>query len=79
MKIVYGTHNKGKIEAMRRIIEKYKYDVEVFTPKEIGFDKEVIEDGKTFEENSAIKANAVKEFCNNNGMKDVIIIIEIRT
>lgn len=76
MRIVYGTHNKGKIEAMKRIIEKYKYDVEVFTPKEIGFDKEVIEDGKTFEENSAIKANAVKEFCNNNGMGDVIIVAD---
>ncbi len=76
MEIVYGTHNKAKIEAMNRILKKYKYDIRIITPNEIGFDKEIIENGKTFEENSEIKARAIKEFCDSNGIENIIIITD---
>ena len=42
----------------------------------MGFNKEIIEDGKTFEENSYIKAMAIKKFCDENGIKDKIIITD---
>jgi len=60
MKILYGTGNKGKIEAMKNIIKSHGFDAELYTIKDVGFDQEIIEDGETFEENSDIKANAIK-------------------
>ena len=76
MKILYGTGNKAKVEAMRNIIKSHGFDAELYTIKDIGFDKDVIEDGKTFEENSEIKANAIKEFCIENHINDKIIITD---
>ncbi len=76
MKILYGTGNKAKVEAMRKIISSHGFDAELFTIKDIGFNKEIIEDGTTFEENSAIKANAIREFCLENNITDKIIITD---
>ena len=76
MKILYGTTNKGKIEAVKKILKVHGYDAEIYTSKDIGFDKEIVEDGETFEENSEIKARAIKEFCDENGIKDKIIITD---
>ena len=76
MEILYGTHNKDKIEAMRLIIKAHNFDAKLYTPKDIGFDKEIVEDGKTFEENSKIKANAIKKYCKENNIKDKIIITD---
>ena len=70
MKIIYGTGNRGKLDAMRKIIKNHGFDAELYTIKDIGFDKEIIENGKTFEENSEIKAKALKEFCNQNKIID---------
>lgn len=76
MKILYGTGNKAKVEAMRKIIKSHGFDAELYTIKDIGFNKEVIEDGETFEENSEIKANAIKEFCIEKNINDKIIITD---
>ncbi len=76
MKIIYGTGNRGKLDAMRKIIKNHGFDAELYTIKDIGFDKEIIENGKTFEENSEIKAKAIKEFCNQNKIIDKIIITD---
>ena len=46
------------------------------TLKEIGFNEEIIEDGKTFEENSEIKARAIEKLCNKNNIKNKIIITD---
>ena len=59
MKILYGTGNKAKVEAMRKIIKNYGFDAELYTSKEVGFDQDVEETGTTFEENSEIKAMAI--------------------
>lgn len=76
MKILYGTGNKAKVEAMKNIIKAHGFDAKLYTIKDIGFDKEIIEDGKTFEENSEIKAMAIKKFCDENNIKDKIIITD---
>lgn len=76
MKILYGTGNKAKVEAMRKIIKSHGFDAELYTIKDIGYDQEVEENGTTFEENSEIKAIAIKEFCDKNNIKDKIIITD---
>ena len=76
MKILYGTGNKAKVDAMRKIIKVHGFDAELFTIKDIGFYQEVEENGTTFEENSEIKALAIKEFCDKNDIKDKIIITD---
>ena len=76
MKILYGTGNKAKVEAMKKIIKIHGFDAELFTIKDIGFDQDVEENGITFEENSEIKARAIKEFCDKNNINDKIIITD---
>ncbi len=76
MKILYGTGNQGKVNAMKNIIKSHGFDAELYTLKDIEFDKDIIEDGKTFEENSEIKANAIYEFCKENNINGKIIIAD---
>lgn len=76
MKILYGTGNKAKIEAMKIIINSHGYNADLSTLKDIGFNKEIIENGKTFEENSEIKANAIYKFCKENNIRDRIIVTD---
>lgn len=76
MEIIYGTSNAEKVVSMKKILNENKINAELYTLKDIGFDQEIIEDGTTFEENSAIKASAIKKFCNENGIKNKIIITD---
>lgn len=76
MKILYGTGNKDKIEAMKTIIKAHNFDAEIYTLKDIEFNEEIIENGKTFEENSEIKARTIQEFCRKNNILDKIIITD---
>ena len=76
MKILYGTGNRGKVENVKKIIKAHGFDAEIYTLKDINFTEEIIEDGKTFEENSLIKATAIKKFCVENGINDKIIITD---
>lgn len=73
MKIIYGTGNKSKVEAMKKILKEDNINAELVTLKDIGFNEEIIEDGKTFEENSEIKARAVQRFCNSNNIEGIIL------
>ena len=76
MNIIYGTSNKNKVIAMEKILKENNANFKLYTLKDIGFNKEIIEDGKTFEENSNIKATAIKEYCDGNNIKDKIIITD---
>ena len=76
MKILYGTGNKAKVEEMKKIIKVHGFDAELFTIKDVGFDQDVEENGTTFEENSEIKARAIKDFCDKNNIDDKIIITD---
>ena len=74
MKIIYGTTNNGKVNQVKEFFEATGVnDIEFLSLKDIGFTDEIIEDGKTFEENSMIKAKAIKEFCNKKEIKEIIV------
>ena len=76
IEIIYGTGNKAKVEAMKKIIREHDFNVSIQTLKDINFNEEIIEDGKTFEENSEIKARAIQKFCEKNNIKNKIIITD---
>ena len=76
MKILYATSNKGKIAELNRTIRLEKLDAEVITLKDINFNEEVEENGKTFEENSNIKAEAVRNYCEKNNIEYEIILAD---
>lgn len=56
-KIVFATENAGKMREIREILKGL--NAEVYSMKEAGIDIDIVEDGKTFEENALIKAKAV--------------------
>ena len=73
MKIIYGSSNKAKLQEVEDFFKNNKIDVEVLSLKDIGFNEEIDENGETFEENSLIKANAIKEFCTKKDINEIII------
>lgn len=56
-KIVFATHNHGKVEEIRGILKDL--GIRVVSADEAGVSEDVVEDGKTFEENALIKAEFV--------------------
>lgn len=73
MKIIYGTSNIGKINQVKEYLEYKKEDIEIVSLKDINFNEEIDENGKTFEENSLIKAKAIKAFCDKNNIQEIIM------
>lgn len=73
MKIIYGTSNKGKLDQVKEYLNYKKEDIDVVSLKDIGFDEEIEENGTTFEENSLIKAKAIKAFCDKNNINEIIM------
>ena len=59
MRVVLASKNPHKLQEISKITEKF--DMELILQSELGIDLDVEENGSTFEENSAIKAKAVKE------------------
>lgn len=58
-KLIFATGNEGKMKEIRMILGDLDY--EILSMKEAGIDVDIVEDGKTFEENAAIKAKAICE------------------
>lgn len=58
-KIIFATGNVGKLKEIREIMADT--DVEVLSMKEAGIAVDIVEDGKTFEENALIKVKAIAE------------------
>ena len=52
--------NAGKVNQLKEIIKLCNIDMEIESEKDVGFDEKVEETGTTFEENSKIKAEALK-------------------
>ncbi len=67
-KIIFATGNEGKMREVRMILEDL--GVEILSMKEAGIEADVEENGKTFEENAAIKARAVMELCGETVLAD---------
>lgn len=55
--IIFATGNEGKMREIRSILADTGYAV--ISMKEAGIQADIVEDGKTFEENALIKAKAV--------------------
>ena len=62
MKIVVASNNSHKIAEIEAFLRKYRPSAELMSLSDIGFTDEIVEDGKTFEENALIKAHAVSKF-----------------
>lgn len=73
MKIIYGTSNQEKINQVKEYLEYKQEDIEILSLKDISFNEEIDENGKTFEENSLIKAKAIKAFCDKNDIHEIIM------
>jgi len=68
-KIIFASGNAGKIKEMTYLINKHlvgrdalgapPIEIELLSLQDVGFTDEIIENGKTFEENAEIKARAV--------------------
>ena len=58
-KIIFATSNAGKMKEIREILKDL--NVEILSMKEAGIDVDIVEDGKTFEENALIKARAIRD------------------
>lgn len=56
-RMIFATGNEGKMKEVRMILADLGY--EILSLKDIGYDKEIIEDGNTFEENALIKAKTI--------------------
>ena len=55
--IVFATSNENKLREIRMILKDF--NAEVIPLKEAGINTEIIEDGRTFEENAVIKATTI--------------------
>lgn len=67
-KIIFATSNEGKMKEIRMILADLP--VEVLSMKEAGINVDIVEDGKTFEENAIIKAKAISEISNTIVLAD---------
>lgn len=67
-KIIFATGNAGKMKEIREILKDL--DAEVLSMKEAGVEADIVEDGKTFEENAVIKAKTVCELTGKIALAD---------
>ena len=58
-KIIFATGNEGKMKEIREILGDL--DIELLSLKDAGIHADIVEDGKSFEENAQIKAKAICE------------------
>lgn len=58
-KLIFATTNQGKMKEIREILKDL--NMEVLSLKDAGIEADIIEDGKTFEENALIKARAIRD------------------
>lgn len=62
IEFVFASRNKHKAAEVADILARHlTFDFKILTLDDIGFEGEIIEDGKTFEENAVIKARAAFE------------------
>ncbi len=58
-KLIFATGNENKMKEIRMILGDLDY--EIVSMKEAGISADIVEDGKTFEENAIIKATAISK------------------
>ena len=67
--VIFATGNANKMREIREILGEEDFDI--YSMKEAGIDIDIVEDGKTFEENSLIKSRAISQVA-----KDAIVLAD---
>lgn len=67
-RIIFATGNENKLREIREILGEL--DIEVVSLKAAGIQADIVEDGKTFEENAIIKVKAIHELTGEMVMAD---------
>lgn len=67
-RIIFATGNEGKLREIRDILADL--GIEVVSMKAAGITADIVEDGKTFEENAIIKVKAIHELTGEMVMAD---------
>lgn len=62
IKIIIATNNENKVKEIESFLANDQ--LEYFTLKQIGFNKDIVENGTTYIENAMIKAREIQEFFN---------------
>ena len=73
-RLILASNNKKKIMEMKEILKEL--DIEVKSLENENIDIDVIEDGKTFEENAKKKAKEIYEFLLKRGDKEFIVLAD---
>ena len=72
MRLVFASNNAHKLAEVRAMMPA---DIEVLSLSDIGFEQDIEENGKTLEENSVIKAEAVYQWINDQMVNDKMVNI----
>ena len=70
-KIIFATSNEGKMKEIRAILADTGYEIQSL--KQARINTQIVEDGKTFEENAMIKAETISRL---PGMEDTIVLAD---
>ena len=68
-KVVVASNNKHKIKEFKEILKNY----EILSLKDIDFNDDIVEDGKTFEENSLIKAKTIHDYLKSKNLDYIVM------
>ncbi len=76
-KLIFATGNPGKMKEIREILADLP--ARILSMKEAGLEADILEDGKTFEENAIIKARAVAQLAAHRqtlpGQKEDLVVL----
>lgn len=70
-KIIFATGNQDKMREIREILSGL--EMEILSMKEAGVEADIVEDGKSFEENALIKASAIARKVQG---KDMVVLAD---
>lgn len=71
-KLILASNNFKKISELKSLLNEL--DIEIKSLKEVNIDVDVVEDGKTFEENAKKKAKEIYELLKLRGEKDFLVL-----
>lgn len=71
MKIIFATGNEHKMVEIRMILQDL--GMEIISMKEAGINIDIVEDGKSFEENAMIKASAIAGLLEVKAMDAIVL------
>ena len=67
-RIIFATGNAGKMREIKEIMADT--GAQILSMKEAGIETDIVEDGRTFEENAVIKAKAIAAFTDDIVLAD---------